>query len=66
MSNEIAKITSQIVILPGRPPMMLDRDIAVVYETTTRQINRAVKRNPARFPDKFVAQLTEEEAHKHG
>ena len=66
MPDEVAKITSKIVILPGRSPAMLDRDVAAVYETTTKQTNRAVKRNQERFPTNFVFQLTDEEAGKLG
>jgi len=41
--------------------VMLDSDLAILYKTETKYINRAVKRNPDRFPDPFVFQLTEQE-----
>jgi hypothetical protein len=41
--------------------VMLDSDLALIYQTETKFINRAVKRNPLRFPDTFVFQLTERE-----
>jgi hypothetical protein len=41
--------------------VMLDSDLAILYKTETKYINRAVKRNPDRFPDLFVFQLTDEE-----
>ena len=41
--------------------VMLDSDLADLYKTETKYINRAVKRNPDRFPDPFVFQLTEQE-----
>jgi hypothetical protein len=41
--------------------VMLDSDLAYFYETETKFINRAVKRNTERFPDSFVFQLNEEE-----
>ena len=41
--------------------VMLDSDLAILYKTETKYINRAVKRNPDRFPDPFVFQLTEKE-----
>lgn len=41
--------------------VMLDSDLAVLYQTETKFINRAVKRNPQRFPDEFMFQLTEKE-----
>lgn len=41
--------------------VMLDSDLAVLYETETKFINRAVKRNPLRFPNAFAFQLIVEE-----
>lgn len=41
--------------------VMLDSDLAVLYQTETKFINRAVKRNPNRFPEGFVFELTNEE-----
>ncbi|MCH8485765.1 MAG: ORF6N domain-containing protein [Candidatus Cyclonatronum sp.] len=41
--------------------VMLDSDLAVLYQTETKVINRAVKRNPLRFPEAFMFQLTEKE-----
>jgi hypothetical protein len=40
---------------------MLDFDLAEPYETETRILNQAVKRNIARFPADFMFQLTETE-----
>jgi hypothetical protein len=40
---------------------MLDRDLAALYETETKQLNLAVKRNLKRFPKDFMFQLTKEE-----
>ncbi|HYF33235.1 MAG TPA: ORF6N domain-containing protein [Chitinophagaceae bacterium] len=40
---------------------MLDMDLAVLYETETRVLNFAVKRNIQRFPADFMFQLTLEE-----
>ena len=37
---------------------MLDFDLAMLYQTETRRINEAVKRNIRRFPDDFMFQLT--------
>lgn len=41
--------------------VMLDKDLAELYRVETKYINRAVKRNPNRFPDDFVFQLTQAE-----
>jgi hypothetical protein len=40
---------------------MLDTDLAKMYEVETKVLNQAVKRNIARFPDKFRFQLTDNE-----
>lgn len=42
-------------------PVMLDRDLAVVYGVETKVLNQAVKRNIARFPQEFRFQINEEE-----
>ena len=41
--------------------VMLDSDLAEVYGVETKAMNRAVKRNAARFPGRFAFQLTENE-----
>ena len=41
--------------------VILDSDIAKLYEVETRRINEAVKRNLKRFPTEFCFQLNEEE-----
>lgn len=41
--------------------IMLDSDLAEMYKTETKYINRAMKRNPDRFPQEFAFQLSKEE-----
>ncbi|HWB27493.1 MAG TPA: ORF6N domain-containing protein [Chitinophagaceae bacterium] len=41
--------------------VMLDKDLAVLYQVETKVFNQAVKRNMERFPADFMFQLTEEE-----
>jgi phage regulator Rha-like protein len=41
--------------------VMLDSDLAKLYEIETKVLNRAVKRNIERFPEIFMFQLTEDE-----
>jgi len=41
--------------------VMLDRDLARLYGVETKQLNRAVKRNPSRFPSDLMFRLTKEE-----
>ena len=61
--NELAvldenKIKNKILTIRGLQ-VMLDRDLAELYEVETRILNQAVKRNSDRFPQKFMFQLTE-------
>jgi hypothetical protein len=41
--------------------VMLDSDLAILYEIPTKSLNLAVKRNPERFPEDFMFQLTSQE-----
>jgi hypothetical protein len=41
--------------------VMLDSDLAELYDVPTKQLNRAVMRNLKRFPEDFMFQLTHEE-----
>ena len=41
--------------------VMLDFDLAEIYQVETRILNQAVKRNPKRFPLDFMFQLTSQE-----
>jgi hypothetical protein len=42
---------------------MLDADLASLYGVETKMLNRAVRRNPERFPEHFMFQITAPEAH---
>src|ERR1041385_6863185 len=37
--------------------VIVDLDLAKIYEVTTKALNQAMKRNPERFPEDFVFQL---------
>ena len=41
--------------------VMIDNDLAMLYQVETRTLNQAVKRNITRFPERFRFQLTKEE-----
>jgi len=41
--------------------VILDADLEKLYSVPTKRLNEQIKRNPARFPEDFVFQLTEEE-----
>ena len=44
--------------------IMLDKDLAQLYNVNTRDLNKAVSRNIKRFPNDFMFQLAENE-HKN-
>ena len=50
-------VTSKIYIVRNKK-IMLDRDLAELYEVETRVLNQAVSRNIERFPEEFMFQLT--------
>lgn len=60
MSNTIVTISNHIYQC-RRMAIILDEDLALLYQTETKQINRAVQRNKGRFPSDFAFQLTKEE-----
>jgi len=55
------QVTRHILLLRGER-VMLDRDLATLYDVPTKVLNQAVRRHRARFPDDFMFQLTDEEA----
>ena len=56
----IELIASKIYLIRGIK-VMLDRDLAELYEVETRVLNQAVSRNIERFPEDFMFSLTREE-----
>ncbi len=56
----IQSIQNRIYEIRGERAM-LDRDLAALYETETKVLNLAVKRNSKRFPKDFMFQLTKDE-----
>ena len=60
MALTLAQIEHKIYTIRG-VQVMLDSDLADLYHTETKFINRAVKRNSNRFPSDFAFQLTLEE-----
>lgn len=60
IGNEKADINGKIYIVRGQQ-VMLDFELAEVYEYTTASFNRQVKNNIEKFDDDFRFQLTKEE-----
>ena len=53
-------VINKIYLIRGHK-VMLDYDLAELYEVETRALNQAVKRNPDKFPDEFVFRLSKKE-----
>ena len=60
MPVEAVKIQNLIYVIRGKQ-VMIDSDLAALYQVETRRLNEAVKRNSSRFPERFCFQLTKEE-----
>ncbi|RHO73439.1 ORF6N domain-containing protein [Parabacteroides sp. AF48-14] len=58
--EELQVIQNKIYEIRGYK-VMLDRDLAEMYGVQTKVLNQAVKRNPDRFPEDFMFQLTDNE-----
>ncbi len=57
---ELQTIQSRIYEIRGQK-VMLDFDLAVLYETETKRLKEAVRRNIHRFPADFMFELTQKE-----
>ena len=57
---EVENIKNLIYCIRGKQ-VMLDSDVAMLYHYSTKNINKAMKRNIERFPEDFCFQLREEE-----
>ena len=58
MPDEV--IISKIYFIRGQK-VMLDEDLAELYQVETKQLKRQVRRNIDRFPEDFMFELTVEE-----
>jgi hypothetical protein len=57
---DVQVVQQKIFFIRGQK-VMLDRDLAELYEVETRALNQAVKRNRDRFPVDFMFRLTRQE-----
>lgn len=57
----IAMVSDAILLVRGQK-VMLDVDLAELYGVSVKALNQAVRRNPTRFPDDFMFQLSSTEA----
>ncbi len=58
---EESKIENMIYEVRGTQ-VMLDSDLALLYQVETKRINEAVRNNPQKFPERFSFKLTDEES----
>jgi hypothetical protein len=56
----IERIEKSILLIRGQK-VILDRDLAFLYQVSTGNLNKAVRRNLERFPEDFMFELTKEE-----
>ena len=59
-ANGLDAIEAKIITVRGQQVIM-DRDLAILYQVDLAQMNRQVKRNIERFPPDFMFRLTKEE-----
>lgn len=57
----LSRVEGAILVLRGHR-VLLDEDLATLYEVDVRALNQAVKRNMVRFPADFAFRLTTDEA----
>jgi ORF6N domain len=55
---------SRSILVPRGQRVILDRELAAIYGSTTKRLNEQVKRNRDRFPEDFMFQLTAEESER--
>jgi len=60
MADKLEQIEKRIYVIRGKR-VMLDSDLAYLYEVEGKRLNEAVKRNIKRFPDDFMFRLTKNE-----
>jgi len=53
----LPRIESRIIVVRGHK-VLIDADLAPLYDVPTKALNQAIKRNAERFPGDFMFQLT--------
>lgn len=60
ITKDNIKVENMIFEVRGKQ-VILDSDLAKLYEVETKRINEAVKNNPDKFPERFSWKLTDDE-----
>lgn len=58
---DLATIRTRIYNVRGKN-VMIDKDLALLYQVENRVLKQAVRRNPDRFPEDFMFRLTKDES----
>ena len=58
--KDVLNIENMIYEIDGKE-VMLDSDLAKLYNVETKRINEAVKNNPEKFPDRYLLRITDKE-----
>lgn len=57
---KLEEVTNKIIEIRGEK-VILDSDVANLYDVATKEINQAVSNNPEKFPQNYLFELTKEE-----
>ncbi len=57
---DLVEVKSKMLVLRNQA-VLLDRDVAVIYNVQTKEVNQAVRNNPDKFPNGFVFRLNADE-----
>ena len=56
----LTQVEDRLLTIRGQS-VLLDSDVAVLYDVGTKEINQAVKNNPDKFPEGYIFQLGQDE-----
>jgi len=57
---KLSDIKDKIIIIRGKK-VILDSDVASIYDVETREINQAIKNNPDKFPEGYIFEVSKKE-----
>ena len=59
---DFSGIEKAIITVKGQN-VIIDSDVARIYDVETKRVNEAIKENPDKFPTGYILKLTNEETH---
>ena len=60
MKNSLQHIEDRLIEIQNHQ-VLIDRDVAALYGVATRDVNKAVKNNPDKFPSGYIIELNDKE-----